>query len=204
LQSLGHLQRLRTLDEYDVQDVAQLRDTDPAYPPMPPLVLLTHIPPEDERARLLALMHVGAAVDVRVVLRGEWPPGATVDLAADGTTATGARVHRVAPLDGPSAVDLLRVLYEAHTGEPTLMTLQPPKASTEPGEAENTDTTAPNGGEADSSSGSQEDPGDVESDAAAAHPEPSEAQDSEEVLSEMDTTTGAATPHPIPNRTRRW
>jgi DNA-binding SARP family transcriptional activator/nucleoid-associated protein YgaU len=195
-----HLQRLRTLDEYDVQDVAQLRDADPAYTPMPPLVLLTHTPPEELHARLLALIHLGAAVDVRAVILGEWPPGATIEVAADGTTAIGARAHRVATLDGASAVDLLRVLREAQTGEPTP---QPPKALTETGEAENADAAAPNDGEADSTSGSQEDPEDVESDAAVAYVAPSDSQDPDEVLSDPDTVADAATPHPIPNSPKK-
>jgi DNA-binding SARP family transcriptional activator len=158
-----HLQRLRTLDEYDAEDITQLRATDPTYPPMPPVILLTHTPPEDLRDRLIALIHLGAAVDLHVVLLGEWPPGVTVDIAVDGVTTIDTRTHRVATLDIPSTEDLLQVLREAQTGEPA------PQPTTEPMET----------GEA------------IDTDVAAAHEALSEPRNSDEAPSDLDTTSDA-------------
>ena len=133
-----HLQRRRTLEEYDADDVADLRDADPTYPPMPQVLLLTHAPSEDLRARLNSLIRLGTAVDLRVVLLGDWPDGTTVNIDADGHTTIGNRSHRVATLGTQDAIDVLHVLREAHTGQP----IDPPPAVRSPERSPN-DPPAP-------------------------------------------------------------
>lgn len=195
-----HLQRLRTFDEYDVQDITQLRDTNPAHPPMPPLVLLTHTPPEDLQARLIALMRLGTAVNIRAVILGEWPPGATVKVATDGITTTGTRVHRVATLDNASAVELLRVLREARTGEPAPQALV---GSMGADDAESTDTEASDGGDGNSTITFEEGPEDDETDDGSTRVAPNESHDPAEAASTLNTTIDAGMPNPIPSRSRQ-
>jgi DNA-binding SARP family transcriptional activator/nucleoid-associated protein YgaU len=188
-----HLQRLRTLDEFDVEDIAQLRSTDPAYPPMPPVVLLTHTPPEHLRAKMIGLIHLGAAVDIHAVLLGEWPPGITVELAVEGTTTLGARAHRVATLDRPAAVELLQVLSEAHTGEPVR---QPPTGTTGTTESDDAEGTAaaPNGAQLNSTSTAEGAADDV-SDAADLRPTRGKPPESEGAAVDVVAATDADPPY---------
>jgi DNA-binding SARP family transcriptional activator len=125
-----YLQRRRTLEEYTAADLDQLREQDPASPPMPPLLLLAETPPDHSWERLLALIRLGDAVDIAAVLLGTWTPGMTIDLADDGHATAEGRPRRVPVLDRGTAVDLLNMLREAHTG--TRVQPRAPEADTDP------------------------------------------------------------------------
>ncbi|MEJ3741747.1 bacterial transcriptional activator domain-containing protein [Actinomycetes bacterium KLBMP 9797] len=108
--------RQRTLQENEADDFASLR-ADPYHPPMPPIVLLAEVPDGEQRAELTNTLYLGAALRISAALLGEWPRGETRTVHADGHTNTGS--ERLAVLDVPTTVDLLQMLREAHTGEPT-------------------------------------------------------------------------------------
>ena len=110
------LRRQRLLDEHDADDVEALR-ADPTNPPMPQLVLLADVPTGQQVAhRLVALLEQGPSTNLAAVLLGEWPPGSTATIEADGRTAGGDGKPgsiRVAVLDQPTTADLLGVITEA-------------------------------------------------------------------------------------------
>lgn len=109
----AHLERQRTLDEHDADDATALL-ADPTTPPMPELLLLAHAPADDaHRRRLTALVEQGQATNVAAVLLGDWTPGATAAIQADGHTRLDERPARVAVLDQSTTRDLLRVVTEA-------------------------------------------------------------------------------------------
>jgi DNA-binding SARP family transcriptional activator len=85
---------------------------------MPPIVLLGEAPPGEQRAELTNTLYLGAALQISAVLLGQWPRGETRTVRADGHT--GDAEERLAVLDVPTTVQLLQVLREAHTGEPTV------------------------------------------------------------------------------------
>jgi DNA-binding SARP family transcriptional activator len=125
------IERRRQLQEHDAADLAELRATDPYHPPMPPVLLLAEVPPPELRARLSTTLHLGTPLQISAVLLGEWPRGDTLSAHADGrTTGDG---QRLAVLDVPTTVQLLHVLREAHTGQPT------PPAQPEPSPDSHTD-----------------------------------------------------------------
>jgi DNA-binding SARP family transcriptional activator len=109
--------RQRTLQENDADDFDSMRNTDPYHPPMPPVVLLADVPSGEQRAELTNSLYLGAALKISAALLGDWPRGETRTVRADGHTNTGG--ERLAVLDVPTTVDLLQMLREAHTGEPT-------------------------------------------------------------------------------------
>ncbi|WP_203790403.1 BTAD domain-containing putative transcriptional regulator [Paractinoplanes rishiriensis] len=123
------LERNRILHEYDVTDLAALRAADACHPPMPPVLLLTHTPPEDLHPRLDNLILLGRHVQITAILLGNTPTG-TIDIQTDGRTPDG----RLAVLDAATARQLLTVLHEAHTGDP----VDVPPAAPEPDERVNT------------------------------------------------------------------
>src|SRR5699024_2192688 len=91
------------------------------------------------RARLTTSLHLGAPLQVSAVVLGTWPRGDTLTVHADGRTDG----DRLAVLDVATAVELLSVLREAHTGEagpvtpPTGADMSPSPAGT-PGEPDPT------------------------------------------------------------------
>ncbi|MBK6873830.1 MAG: LysM peptidoglycan-binding domain-containing protein [Kineosporiaceae bacterium] len=107
-----YLTRRRLLDEHDADDVRSLR-TDPAAPPVPPMVLVTDIPPRELRARMVAVLEQGHAVEITAVLLGEWPDGATVEVRTDGHVRQGDWTGRLATFDPSTAAQLLEVAREA-------------------------------------------------------------------------------------------
>ena len=60
----------------------------------------------------------GHPLQINAVLLGEWPRGDTLTVQPDGHT-TGGDAQRLAVLDLPTTLQLLQVLCEAHTGQPT-------------------------------------------------------------------------------------
>jgi DNA-binding SARP family transcriptional activator len=111
------IERRRALAEHDADDLDQLRAADPFYPPMPPVLLLAAAPAPQARARLSAALHLGSSLQVSAVLLGEWARGETLTVQADGR-AEAADGRRLPVLDIPASVELLRLLREAHTGQP--------------------------------------------------------------------------------------
>ncbi|MBL8932808.1 MAG: LysM peptidoglycan-binding domain-containing protein [Kineosporiaceae bacterium] len=109
----AHLERQRILDEHDADHSTALL-ADPTTPPMPQLVLVASAPADDaHRQRLVALLEQGQATNLAAVLLGNWTPGATASIAADGHTRVAHRPARVAVLDQPTTRDLLGVITEA-------------------------------------------------------------------------------------------
>ncbi|WP_328469093.1 LysM peptidoglycan-binding domain-containing protein [Actinoplanes sp. NBC_00393] len=108
------VERRRILQEHDAADLAELRATEPFHPPMPQVLLLATAPPTDLRGRLATTVRLGASLQIAVVVLGDWTDGDTLTVADDGTTGT----ERIAVLDTPTALQLLDVLHEAHTGTP--------------------------------------------------------------------------------------
>jgi hypothetical protein len=119
---LLHAERL--LAEYEVDDVATLREIAPYEEPLPPMLLIADTPPPGARVRTRTILDLGARVEITAVLLGPWDTDATLTVDAAGTyqaTATGhtpRTTGRIAVLDAASADDLLRTLREAHTGQP--------------------------------------------------------------------------------------
>jgi DNA-binding SARP family transcriptional activator len=112
------IERRRVLQEHETTDVAGIRAADPFHPPMPPVLLLSQTPPPHLRARLTTTLHLGAPLQISAVLLGQWPRGDTLSVGPHGHT-TGGDPTRLAVLDVPSTRQLLAVLQEAHTGQPT-------------------------------------------------------------------------------------
>ena len=108
------IERRRLLQDYDVTDLPALRAADPYHPPMPPVLLLAHTPPTNRQARLQNTLLQSQPVQITAILLGEWPPGHTTTVQADGHTSR----DRLAVLDAPTTRQLLAMLHEAHTGEP--------------------------------------------------------------------------------------
>jgi DNA-binding SARP family transcriptional activator/nucleoid-associated protein YgaU len=121
------LHRTRLVFDHEVDDVAALRETDPAEEPLPAVLLVADTLAAHERTRIAAVLTQGQRLDIHGVLLGAWPAGDTVVVADDGSTsrAGGDRVRhgghpadvgRLAVLDPTQTTDLLRTLAEAHTG----------------------------------------------------------------------------------------
>jgi DNA-binding SARP family transcriptional activator len=126
------IHRRRTLDDHastpagdDRHDAA----TSPYPPLLPPVLLLTDAPPDHQRERLASTISLGPPVRISAAILGDWAPGTTLTVDTDGHAAlvgqsldhpAGAGPgQRIATLDVPTTLDLLRVLREAHTGHPT-------------------------------------------------------------------------------------
>jgi len=121
------LHRTRLVFDHEVDNIAALRETDPAEEPLPPLLLLADTVAAHERTRIAAVLTQGQRLDIHGVLLGAWPDGNTVVVADDGGTSRAeadrvrhgghpADVGRLAVLDPAQTADLLRTLAEAHTG----------------------------------------------------------------------------------------
>ena len=116
----------RLLDEYQLTDLAGLRREAPAERPVPPLLLVADTPPPRQQMRTRNAVGLGDGLEVSALLLGEWEHGPTVHVDTDGTchptgahtTPVGGVQQRMAVLDQRAAIDLLRTLREAHTGQP--------------------------------------------------------------------------------------
>ena len=139
------LHRTRLVFDHEVDDVAALREADPAEEPLPPLLLIADTGAAHEQTRIAAVLSQGQRLDIHGVLLGAWPDGNTVVVADDGTTSRAeadrvrhgghpADVGRLAVLDPAQTADLLRTLAEAHTGaaQPAPPVEPHPAASTRP------------------------------------------------------------------------
>jgi DNA-binding SARP family transcriptional activator len=117
------IERRRTLQDEDADDLESMRAADPMHPPMPPVLLLAEVPEPQSRARLTTTLHLGTQLQINAVLLGDWPRGDTLDVDTEGYTdtedsETGDR-DRLAVLDTPTTLQLLQMLAEAHTGKPS-------------------------------------------------------------------------------------
>lgn len=118
------IERRRLLEDYGVDAVADLRDEDPYHPPVPPLLLIAEAPDTDGRARLTSTIFLGAPLHISTVLLGDWPRGDTLTIDQDGQVDDDPD-RQIAVLDVPTTIQLLQILREAHTGEPTVDLRQP-------------------------------------------------------------------------------
>ncbi len=150
------LHRSRLVFDHEVDDVAALREADPAEEPLPPLLLIADTGAGHERTRIAAVLTQGQRLDIHGMLLGAWPDGNTVVIAPDGTTSRadgdGARhgghpadVGRLAVLDPAQTADLLRTLAEAHTGaaQPAPPVQPGPPAPRRPADTPPTGNAAP-------------------------------------------------------------
>ena len=119
------IERRRLLEDHDAADLATMRAADPYHPPMPPVLLLADTPPAELRARLTTALHLGGPLQISAVLLGDWPRGDTLTVRADGHTSDPGG-SRLGVLDVPTTLQLLAVLREAHTGQPTPTTVDTP------------------------------------------------------------------------------
>ncbi|MCY1144001.1 LysM peptidoglycan-binding domain-containing protein [Actinoplanes sp. Pm04-4] len=116
LSTVDHIliERRRILQDHGVDDVDALRQSGPGHPPMPAVLLLACTPPENLHARLSNTMLLGAGLRLRTLLVGDWPPGRTTAVDADGATASG----NLPLLDVPTALQLLDAIGDARSKEP--------------------------------------------------------------------------------------
>ena len=146
------LHRTRLAYDHEVDTVAALREADPMDEPLPPLLLIADATAIHHQARVASLLTQGQRLDIHGVLLGDWADGNTVHVDSVGAisridTADGsagrhgphpADIGRLAVSDPTQTGDLLRVLAEAHTGQP-----QPaPTVEAVPAAAEPVDRTA--------------------------------------------------------------
>jgi DNA-binding SARP family transcriptional activator len=116
-------QALTTAEEHLLR-TARNRDEGPGADPkalVGPLVLLTG-PPGSNSQRLHAILQIRHDAEISAIILGEWP-GNTVHIDADGTSHSevGTPLRRqFALLNAAETLDLLNVLREADTGEPTV------------------------------------------------------------------------------------
>ncbi|MDG4834795.1 BTAD domain-containing putative transcriptional regulator [Solwaraspora sp. WMMD1047] len=113
------LHRSRVLHEHGLADLDTLRERVPAEEPFPPVLLISMPPPPGNDARLRAVLDLGATMDITGLFLGDGQPGATVTVAADGTTQpTAVFSGPVSVITETAAVAILTTLREAHTGQP--------------------------------------------------------------------------------------
>src|SRR5439155_991453 len=62
------IERRRTLQDEDADDLEAMRDADPMHPPMPPVLLLAEVPGPEARTRLTTTLHLGTPLQINVVL----------------------------------------------------------------------------------------------------------------------------------------
>ncbi len=129
------LHAARVLDDHNAADIAALRAAAPAEEPLPPMLLIADTPPAGARVRARMVLGLGTGVEVAALLLGEWVHGPTAAVDTDGTCRRQPGDDGVAParmpvLDTAAAVDLLRTLREAHTGEATAPAAPEPAPTT--------------------------------------------------------------------------
>lgn len=105
--------RQRILHEHDADDLATLHATDPYHAPMPPVLLLTHTPPDHLHTELTNTLRLGAAVHVTALLIGAWPDQLTVDTGGH----VNDRDQTLATLDAATATQLLNDLSDTGTAD---------------------------------------------------------------------------------------
>src|SRR5206468_8620247 len=86
------IERRRTLQDEDADDLQSMRAADPMHPPMPPVLLLAEVPGPQARARLTSTLQLGTPLQINAVLLGDWPCGATLDVDTDGYLDTDANL----------------------------------------------------------------------------------------------------------------
>ncbi|MEV0899881.1 BTAD domain-containing putative transcriptional regulator [Actinoplanes sp. NPDC049802] len=116
------LHRNRLLNEHDVNSLDALRLAVPDEEPLPPITLITAAPAGVDSTRTRATLTLGETLRASAVLLGEWPHGATIDVAAGGDIemVSGATpsASRLPVLDATTALQILTTLHEAQTGTP--------------------------------------------------------------------------------------
>ncbi|MCM0674781.1 LysM peptidoglycan-binding domain-containing protein [Micromonospora phytophila] len=143
------LHRSRILDEHALTDLDTLRQQAPDEEALPPVVLITAVPPANARMRAKAAFTLGGDLGVSAVLLGEWQHGVTSDVASDGhtTLAAGSATEPIPPrlpvLDTRTAIGILTTLREAQTGEPTTLSSAAAPSPAVPLHASRTDTASP-------------------------------------------------------------
>ncbi|MEV0733938.1 BTAD domain-containing putative transcriptional regulator [Polymorphospora sp. NPDC050346] len=115
------IHRTRTITDADAPDIATLHETDPHHEPLPPITLITDEPDTALRTRLATALHLGHPLAISAVITGDWPHGTTLTVAADGSTTTshGELQSQISVTDTETTLQLLIVIREAHTGEPS-------------------------------------------------------------------------------------
>jgi DNA-binding SARP family transcriptional activator len=136
----------RLLYEYELTDLATLRQTAPAEQPLPPLLLITTTPPARARMRTRTVLGLGHGHRISALLLGGWDHAPTLHVQPDGTchplghpTLSAGQPTRLAVLDPTATTDLLHTLREAHTGHPPPHPTPTP-ATAEPAAAQPPDT----------------------------------------------------------------
>ena len=118
------LHRSRILDEHALTDLDELRQHVPDEESLPPVMLITETPPAGTRMRAKVALALGGGLQVTGLLLGEWPHGATIEVAPDGHTKLVAGQSadpvpaRLPVLDPAAAIQILTTLREAQTGVP--------------------------------------------------------------------------------------
>jgi two-component SAPR family response regulator len=133
------IRRSRVIADHEAADVPTLRGTDALAEPLPQLLLIADVPDGGWHARLTTAIRLGTAVEIGTALIGDWQPGTTLTVAADGAT-TGGDAQRVAVLDTTATSEILTMLREAH-GDAAALTAT--TASTTPRDAPAPPTPAP-------------------------------------------------------------
>jgi hypothetical protein len=75
------------LVEFEILRRARINTQGPPEPRFPPMVLFAQ-PTEGQRARLTAILAMGAHLRVAAVIHGPWPTGTQLDLAVDATVSS--------------------------------------------------------------------------------------------------------------------
>jgi len=128
------IRRSRVIADHEAADVPALRETEALAEPLPRLLLIADAPDEGWHARLATAIRLGKAVEIGTALIGDWPPGTTLTVAADGAT-TGGDGQRVAVLDTTATSEILTMLREAHGDAPAPTAPTAGTASTTPRDA---------------------------------------------------------------------
>jgi DNA-binding SARP family transcriptional activator len=113
------------LDELEAEILHRTRENEPSRQQAWPVVALVAHPPEQNTQRLQAVLDNGAPLGIIGILLGQWRPGVTTYIRADGTvTATSPgpgealRGTRVFRLPEAATADLLDLLRQAQPDTP--------------------------------------------------------------------------------------
>ncbi|MBB5155918.1 LysM peptidoglycan-binding domain-containing protein [Saccharopolyspora phatthalungensis] len=113
------------LDELEAEILRRTRENEPSRQQAWPVVALVARPPDQNTQRLQAVLDNGAPLGVVAILLGQWRPGVTTYIRADGTvTATSPgpgealRGTRVFRLPEAATTDLLDLLRQAQPDTP--------------------------------------------------------------------------------------
>ena len=157
------------------QDTGQDPPRDPAGPPLPAAALIAS-PARAATQRLAAVLQAGRGAGVAGILLGDWPPGITCHVAADGTITSadpsmdGIRLFNLDASDTTAVISLLREACGTPPGEyyPAPVPSGPPP-SWPAGEAAREPSPAASGLPlpAPAAEDRKDPPGDIPADAAA-------------------------------------